>query len=178
MKKLNAMRAQVRGIGRSALVGTLVGLISAQAFASGLTETVNVSSQTKTVATSTTEPPSTIESTTGSSSSNVLDASLLPSAPEVAKVVPLAPLDPMVAEAAQSEQALASSHTSTNYKRIQRPGMLALGIAGIPLMVVGAYFYAYPTKATAAKAEFGSIFFVPGAAMSAIGFPLAFHKKK
>ena len=176
MEKLHAVRAQVRGISRAALVGTLVGFISAQAFASGLTETVNAPSQTKT--TNMALPTVIADTPAGSSSSNALDASLLPSAPEVAKLVPPAPLDPMVADAAQSEQALTSTHKPTSNKRIQRPGMLAMGIAGIPLMVVGAYFYAYPTKATAAKTEFGSIFFVPGAAMSAIGFPLAFHKKK
>ena len=66
MKKLNAMRAQVRGIGRSALVGTLVGLISAQAFAAGLTETANAPSQTK-AATSTMAVPSMSEPTGASS---------------------------------------------------------------------------------------------------------------
>jgi len=104
MEKLHAVRAQVRGISRAALVGTLVGLISAQAFASGLTETVNAPSQTKT--TNMALPTVIADTPAGSSSSNALDASLLPSAPEVAKLVPPAPLDPMVADAAQSEQAL------------------------------------------------------------------------
>ena len=178
MKMTQTVRA-LSGIGRSAFVGTLVGLVSAQAFAGGLTESLNAPSQPNTAQTAVATENgqnATAKALTGFSSSASQFESL-PSAPEIAKVVPTAPLNPMVAEAAQSEQSMMSTPKTSN-KRVQRPGMLAMGIAGIPLMAVGIYFYAYPTKATAAKTEFGSIFFVPGAAMSAIGFPLAFHKKK
>jgi len=179
MQMLQTVRTQASNIGRSALVGMLVGLISAQAFASGLTETVNAPIQTKqaTPTASMSVPAAPVSLPTASSSSNALDESMLPSAPEVAKVETPAALDPMVAEAAQSEQALAST-PKTSKKGVQRPGMLIMGIAGLPLMAIGAYLYAYPTNNTSAKAKWGSIFFVPGAAMSGIGFPLAFAKKK
>jgi hypothetical protein len=180
MEKLHAMRAPVRAIGRCALVGTLAGLLSTQAFASGLNEAIKTPDQSN-PANSTTTGASAItpaaKAPLNFSSTNPLDVNELPPAPEVAKSEAPAPIDPMVAAAAQDGQALTSVPRSST-KKVQRPGMLILGIAGLAPMALGAFFYSYPTKNTGLKAAYGSMFFVPGAAMSGLGFYFAFHQKK
>lgn len=180
MENLYAVRAQIRAIGRSALVGTLIGVVSMQAFANGLNDTVKTADRpSNTTATvvqpAQSTPAASSRSSLNGSSSSAVDLSALPSAPEVAKVEASAPIDPMVADAAQQGQSFAPPQSSN--KKLQRPGMLVLGIAGLPLIAMGAMFYSLNTKNTSGKIEVGSIFMVPGAAMSGLGFYYAFHKK-
>jgi len=61
-------------------------------------------------------------------------------------------------------------------KGVQRPGMLVMGIAGLPLVALGTWIYAAHGDA-GARAAFGSLFFVPGALMSGFGFHYAFKPK-
>ena len=61
------------------------------------------------------------------------------------------------------------------------PGMLVLGIAGIPLIGLGALFYSSGGRGNAERGKAivaGSIFFVPGALMSGFGFYLAFKPQR
>lgn len=60
---------------------------------------------------------------------------------------------------------------------VQRPGMLIMGIVGIPLAIIGVGIYSISTNETGKKVAVGSIFFVPGALMSGFGFYYAFKPK-
>ena len=181
MEKLHVMRAKIRAIGRCALVGTLAGLLTTQAFASGLNGAVRNPDQPTgagVMMARPSEPALAVNPNPFSSTSAELSA--LPSAPEAGKAEPPASPDPMIAPlaaaAAGDGQALTSAPKSSD-KKIQRPGMLVMAIAGLPLVAMGAYLYSYPSNNTKAKAMYGSIFMVPGAAMSGLGFYFAFHKR-
>jgi hypothetical protein len=79
----------------------------------------------------------------------------------------------MMNDAAQQGQSLQSTQKS---KGVQRPGMLIMGIAGLAPLALGTWIYAAHGSG-AARAAFGSLFFVPGALMSGFGFTLAFKPK-
>lgn len=156
------LQAQIRLVGRCALTGLLAGLLATQTFA----ETAPATAPNNPAPAAT---PDAIPS---------LNA--LPEAPgafESSSVTP-AVLHLMVDDARQAEQAVSSP--STNQKRVQRPGMLVMGIVGVPLMAVGAWIYSIHTnssKASSLKSEYGTFFMAPGAVMSGVGFYFAFHKK-
>jgi hypothetical protein len=174
MKNLSTIRVQVLNMGRCAVVGALVGMLSTQAFASGLDLSSTAPSQPASALSAAALAPAVpTAQPAGFSSSSRLNIDSLPAAPEVAMAEAPASLDPAVAAAVQDGSSLTSAPKSTT-KRVKRPGMLILGIAGIAPMALGAYFYSYPTKNTSLKDKYGTMLFVPGAAMSAVGFYFAF----
>ena len=72
-------------------------------------------------------------------------------------------------DAQQNSQNLQSA-PSTKSHGLQRPGMLVMGIVGIPLIGFGTYVMTRSvSKDAGLKNAFGAAFLVPGAAMSAIG---------
>ena len=175
MKKLDGMQARICGIGRSALVGTLVGMMAAQGFAAaGPVVPSERSTQSETRAV-----PSAVASVGESSTSAELNA--LPQAPEPAETASLnkpAAFDPMISEAAQDGQSLRSTQSSEPHKGVQRPGMLIVGIVGAAAMVMGGYIYSIKTTATGSKMALGTMFMAPGAAAAGLGFYFAFKPKK
>ena len=84
----------------------------------------------------------------------------------------------MFDDATQESQNLRSA-PSTTKKGVQRPGMLVMGIAGVPLMVLGAMILSLKVgpKEAGTRDGLGAAFLAPGAAMSGLGFYFAFHKK-
>ena len=95
--------------------------------------------------------------------------------PESASV-PMSPeLRTMFNDAIQASQNLQPAPKSHG---VQRPGMLGMGIAGVPLIVFGTYIMTRTVrKDSGLKNGLGAAFLVPGAAMSGIGFTLAFKPK-
>ncbi len=191
MNTLNTVRAQVRGIGRSAFVGMLVGLLATQSFAlSG----PMAASQPSTGSNSTSVPTAAIPARAAATSndatlnpslntsvSNTLDASALPEAPnpsEMASINHPPKFDPMISEAAQDGQSLQSTSTKSTSHGLQRPGFLVLGIVGAAAMGMGGYIYAIKTTNTSAKMTLGTMFMAPGAAAAGLGFYFAFKPKK
>jgi cytoskeletal protein RodZ len=87
-------------------------------------------------------------------------------------------LKAMLGDANEESQNLQAT-PSTNHKVVQRPGMLVMGIAGVPLIVLGAMIFSLKagSKETGFRDGVGTAFLAPGAAMSGLGFYFAFHKK-
>lgn len=87
----------------------------------------------------------------------------------------------MMDDASQAAQSLQSTPSTTNHKLVQRPGMLVLGIAGVPLIVLGTMIFSLNVgssgKANGLRNGLGTAFLAPGAAMAGFGFYFAFHKK-
>jgi hypothetical protein len=101
-----------------------------------------------------------------------------PETSESANLNMTANMKAMMDAAAQNAQDLQPKPTS-NDKKLQRPGMLVLGIAGIPLIAFGTWVLTRSvTKDASLKNAFGAAFLVPGGAMSGFGFYYAFHPKK
>jgi hypothetical protein len=194
MTQLHKVGARISAIGRSALVGMLVGMLATQAVAEGA---ATASQQSPAKPETTSVPSSTqIEQINLAATANFplktqdnSDAAMnaLPDAPmesagtgESSSLTMPPELKAMMDDAKQSSQNLQSG-PATKPHGVQRPGMLVMGIAGIPLMGLGALFYSAAAggnknggKAVAA----GSIFFVPGALMSGFGFYLAFKPQR
>jgi hypothetical protein len=182
MKALHAMEAQLRTMGRCALVGALAGLLATQAVAataptatpqsSAKPETTSVPGAALTNTTTTNLPLTSYDSAQA-------DSSGLPEAPnaatESASVTMPASLKAMMDDPAQSSQALTST-PSTQQNKV-KPGWLALGIVGAGAMAMGAYIYSIKTNATGEKMALGTIFMAPGAAAAGLGFYFAFHQK-
>jgi hypothetical protein len=181
--------AQLRAFGRCAMVGTLIGLMTTQAFAAGapampsqrgaLPETTAVAN---TAASQSIETSPIANLPLAAAESTHYDATALPEEPivqyESASVKMPADLKAMMDDAAQTSQNLQST-SSTSDKKIQRPGMLVLGIAGVPLAVLGVMILSLSVgpKETGAKDGLGAAFLAPGAVMMGTGFYFAFHKK-
>jgi hypothetical protein len=181
--------AQLRAMGRCAMVGTLIGLMTTQAFAAGapisaaqpaaLPETASVTSNVPAPAIDampTTNLPM-VATNDAASESNAL-----PEAPSVqgesASLRMPADLKAMMDDAAQANQNVQPAPSSNN-KALQRPGMLVMGIAGVPLAVLGIMILSLKVgpKATGERDGLGAAFLAPGAAMAGFGFYFAFHKK-
>jgi hypothetical protein len=82
----------------------------------------------------------------------------------------------MYADAAQQSQSLAAPKSTS--KGIQRPGMLVMGIAGIPVLALGTWIWTRSvSKDSGLKDGLGAAFTVPGALMVGFGFTLAFKPK-
>jgi hypothetical protein len=192
MNKLQAIRAQIRGIGRSALVGTMVGILAAQSFAATGPSMV---SQPSTVSDATAAPsmirpananttPATNlsnDSAAATSSSNALDLNALPQAPapvETASASEKPAFDPIISQAAQDGQSLTSTSTKPKSHGVVRPGFLVLGIAGAAAAGLGAYIFSIKTSATGERDALGTMFLAPGAAAAGLGFYFAFKPKK
>ena len=121
-----------------------------------------------------------------SAKSATVTASTLPDAPvvpaatsESASLNMPADMKAMMDDAAQAGENLQSTPKSSNKKLVQRPGMLVMGIAGVPLMVLGVMVLSLKVgpKEAGARDGLGAAFLAPGAAMSGLGFYFAFHKK-
>lgn len=180
MKFTHAIRAQLRGTGRCAMTGMLVGLLATQAFAlSG-------------PATSTTadEPDANPAQAIQLSSQSPADLPLISednSTTDAALPSEPAPADPVVAsshvpdsydlmlEPANTNASSTSSTTAPKKHKI-RGGMLAMGIAGAGLAGFGAYIFSLNAnaKSTGLKDSVGTAFLAPGAAMAGLGFYFAF----
>jgi len=108
------------------------------------------------------------------------DAPVAPAAmPESASLNMPADMKAMMDDAAQASENLQPTTKSSNRKLVQRPGMLVMGIAGVPLMVLGVMILSLKVgpKEAGARDGLGAAFLAPGAAMSGLGFYFAFHKK-
>ncbi len=194
MTRLHIVGARLGAIGRCALVGVLVGMLATQAVAEGAAtvsspqtpakpETTNVSSGT---------PEQINLATTANlplTSQDISDADpgALPNAPttapegtsDSASLTMPPELKAMMDDAKQNSENLQQAPAAKPHG-VQRPGMLVMGILGIPLLGLGALYYSAAAggnrnggKAVAA----GTIFFVPGALMSGFGFYFAFKPK-
>ncbi len=186
MNHLHGIRAQLRGIGHCALVGTLVGMLATQSFAatgsslqSELSTQPNASAVPAAHGTLTRGPAASANLPLASSSSS-LELNALPQAPEPIETATAnqpPSLDPIVSEAAQDGQSLRSSTSRSKDHAVQRPGMLVLGIVGAAAVVMGAYIFSIKTSATGQRDALGTMFLAPGAAAAGLGFYFAFHKK-
>jgi hypothetical protein len=192
MTQLHMVGARLIAIGRCALVGMLVGMLATQAVAEGATA---VSPQTS-------AKPETASVPSGSeleqiqlvgttnlplAAQNNFDAAInaLPDAPmesmgtsESSSLTMPPELKAMMDDAKQNSQNLQSAPAAKPHG-VQQPGMLVLGIAGLPLLGLGSLFYvaAAGKKNAGPAVAVGSVFFVPGALMSGFGFYFAFKPK-
>jgi hypothetical protein len=170
MKVPHAIRAQLRGIGRCAVTGMLVGLLATQAFALNAPAAPSSDSQ---LTTQTPDLPLIAED-------NAMPEASLPSAP--APVADASVVSSQVTRrmdlmlAADGQNAVSSSTSTPPKKHKIRGGMLAMGIAGCGLAGIGAYIFSLNTnsKSTGLKDGLGTAFLAPGAAMAGLGFYFAF----
>jgi hypothetical protein len=189
MTQLRKVGARLGAIGHCALVGMLVGMLATQAVAEGATA-VNQQAPTKP---ETTSVPSSSQSeqidlaTTANlplvtQDNAAADVNALPDAPmesagtnESSSLTMPPELKAMMDDAKQNSQSLQPASANKPHG-VQRPGMLVLGIAGLPLLGLGSLFYvaAVGKKNAGAAVAVGSVFFVPGALMSGFGFYYAF----
>ena len=167
------LQTQLRFAGRCALSGMLAALLATQTFAQtspvpqpAAQFQVNAAPAAQNLSAATFNPEASANPRPDFSSSLASSSSVTP-----------ANLNLMLSDAAAQSMA----PPQPKQKRVQRPGMLVLGIAGIPLMAFGAYIYGIHTNSSSGSAlttKYGTAFFVPGAVMSGVGFYFAFHKKK
>jgi len=168
--KTHAIRAQLRGIGRCATTGILVGLLATQAF--GLSAPAASTNDSQQLTTQTPDLPLISEASA--------TPEALPSAPApiadpstVSSQVP-DKMDLMLDPAAASGSSSTTSSTTAPKKHKIRPGMLALGIVGAAAAGMGAYIFSIKTTDTGAKDALGTMFLAPGAAAAGLGFYFAF----
>ena len=174
--KTHAIRAQLRGIGRCATTGILVGLLATQAFAlnapAASTSDSQPSASTLQLTTQTPDLPlisedsATPEASLPSAPAPIADPSTVSS--QVPDKMDLL-LDPAAASGSSS-----TTSTTTPKKHKIRPGMLALGIVGAAAAGMGAYIFSIKTTDTGAKDALGTMFLAPGAAAAGLGFYFAF----
>jgi hypothetical protein len=193
MTQLHKVGARLGPVGRCAFVGMLVGMLAIQGVAEGATavsqqlpakpETTSVPSSSQidqiNLATAANLPLATQDSATA-------DVNALPDEPvesaatsESSSLTMPPELKAMMDDAKQSSQSLEPAPAAKPHG-VQQPGMLVLGIAGLPLLGLGSLFYvaaAGDHKNAAAALAVGSVFFVPGALMSGFGFHYAFKPK-
>jgi len=183
MTQLHTVGAQLRAIGRCAVVGMLVGMLATQAVAEGAAA---ASPQTPAKPETTSAPSNSLTQTINpvptanlplvSQDSASADLNALPEAPtappattDSASLTMPPELKAMMDDASQSSQNLQPAAT-TKPHGVQRPGMLTMGIIGIPLAALGAYAYARAPR----NKPYATILFAPGAAMMGFGFYYAF----
>jgi hypothetical protein len=192
MTGLRMVGARLGAIGRCALVGMLVGMLATQAVAEGApitnsqalakpeTASVPSGSQTEQINLATTA-----NLPLAARDSAAADLNALPDAPmesagtsESSSLTMPPELKAMMDDAKQNSQNLQSAPAAKPHG-VQQPGMLVLGIAGLPLLGLGSLFYvaAAGKKNAGPAVAVGSIFFVPGALMSGFGFYFAFKPK-
>jgi hypothetical protein len=194
MTQLHKVGARLGAVGRCALVGMLVGMLATQ----GVAEGAATASQQAPAKPETTSVPNgsqteqinlarTANLPLASQDSVTADVNALPDAPmesagtsESSSLTMPPELKAMMDDAKQNSQNLQSAPASKQHG-VQRPGMLALGIVGLPFLGLGSLFYvaaAGDHKNAAAGFAVGSIFFVPGALMCGFGFHYAFKPKQ
>jgi hypothetical protein len=163
MYSKHALKAQLRGLGTAAVTGLLVSMLATtQMFAQSATIAPAQSDTTNhNAAVSQNAPAET-------SSSSLIAEANLPSAP-----APVAEANPG-ADPALGQQAAKSLTSNSNGHKVQRPGQLAVGIAGAVIFGFGTYVTA---RATRDKAAAAGLFMAPGAVMMGFGFTLAFKPK-
>jgi len=188
MRHLEAVGAQLSLIGRCALIGVLAGTLVGQAVAQGAPATAPEATQPQATS-ATASPVQTPVASTATPAASAPDATsqaaALPEAPlaanESASTSMPADLKAMMKDAGPDGQNLQSTQPTSSKKGVQRPGMLVLGIAGVPLIVLGAMIFSLNVgssgKANGLRNGLGTAFLAPGAAMSGLGFYFAFHKK-
>jgi hypothetical protein len=192
MTQLQAVGAWLGAIGRCALVGMLVGMLATQAVAEGA---ATVSPQTPAKPETTSVPSGTPEQINLATAANLslrsqdnsdADLNPLPDAPTMAPAgssdsasLSMPPeLKAMMDDAAKNSQNLQPASAAKPHG-IQRPGMLVMGIIGVPLIGFGTYVMTRSvSKDAGLKNAFGAIFLVPGAAMSGFGFYFAFKPRQ
>ncbi len=195
MIRLHRVGAQLNAIGRCALVGTLVGMLATEAVAqspaaaNAQAPATPETATTQPVTTASTQPASTTPAPTATlpvtkQDKAIANTDALPEAPVAASAttdsasINMPPdLKAMMDDAQQNGQNLTSTQP-TQKKGVQRPGMLVLGIAGVPLIILGTMILSLNvvSSKTGEKVALGSAFMAPGAAMSGLGFYFAFHK--
>ncbi len=190
MARLRTLVAHLAVVGRCVLMGMLVGMLATQSVAEGATvasqqapakpdaTSVSIGSQIEQIKLSTVAnlPLAARESADA-------DLNAMPDAPTVstgrsdAASVTMPPeLKAMMDDAAQNSQGVQPAPAKKSHG-IQRPGMLIMGIVGIPLAFIGVGIYSIDTNETGKKIGVGTAFFAPGAAMSVFGFYLAFKPR-
>ncbi len=190
MTHLHTVCARLGAVGRCALVGMLVGMLATQAVAEGA---ARVSPQTPLNPETTSVPSGSSEQINLATTANLpltsqdnsdADLNALPEAPmasagasDSASVNMPPELRAMMDDAKQNAQNLQPA-PATKPHGIQRPGMLIMGIVGIPLAFIGVGIYTINTNETGKKIGLGTAFFAPGAAMSVFGFYYAFKPKQ
>jgi hypothetical protein len=120
---------------------------------------------------------------TASSDGLKSESNALPEAPaatasneETASVTVPSNMRAMLSDAAQQSQSLQSPKSAS--KGIQRPGMLVMGIVGLPIAALGAWALSVGvTKDAAAKNIFGGALLGGGGLMVGFGFTYAFKAK-
>jgi hypothetical protein len=194
MTQLHKVGARFGAIGRCAFVGMLVGMLATQAVAEGATpvspqsptkpETTSAQSDSQTEQlslTTTVNLPLAAQDSSDAAMNALPDAPMESTGTSESSSLTMPPeLKAMMDDARQNSQSLQPA-PATKPHGVQRPGMLVMGIAGIPLLGLGALFYSAAAggNKNAGKAVVaGSIFFVPGALMSGFGFYLAFKPKQ
>lgn len=186
MKNLRAVGAQLGVIGRCALIGVLAGTLVGQAVAQGAPAAASEATQpqgTSATVNPVQTPAANAAIPTASAPDVTSQAVALPEAPlaanESASTSMPADLKAMMKDAGQEAQNLQSTQSTTSKKGVQRPGMLVMGIAGVPLIILGAMILSLNVgpKEAGARDGLGAAFLAPGAAMSGLGFYFAFHKK-
>jgi hypothetical protein len=179
MNQRERVVAQLGAMGRCAMAGTLIGLMTTQAFATGVPvaapETTSITNNDSAIAANATVnlPLIATETTT-------TDASVLPDAPTVpvdaASVKMPAEMKAMMDDAAQQSQAMTAP--ATTQKHYFNAGWFALGIVGVGAAAIGAGIYGVAgTKDQGLKIGVGTAFFAPGVLAAGFGFYNAFHKK-
>ena len=179
MNRLHTVGAWLGAIGRCALVGMLVGMLATQAVAEGaatVSPLTPAKPETTSVPSGSPSNKSTLRPTanlplTSQDNSNA-DLSALPDAPTTAPAgtsdsasLTMPPeLKAMMDDASKNSQNLQST-PATKSHGLQRPGMLVMGIIGLPLAALGAYDLRTGTQKQALRNRLSS---APGAAMSRI----------
>ncbi|MGO9323263.1 MAG: hypothetical protein ACLP07_01770 [Terracidiphilus sp.] len=192
MTRLHTVGARLGAIGRCALVGMLVGMLATQAVAEGAaivspqtpakpeTASVPSGSPEQINLATTANLPLTSEDNSGTDLNALPDAPTAPAGTSDSASLAMPPeLKAMMDDASKNSQNLQPA-PATKPHGIQRPGMLTMGIIGLPFLAFGSLFYvaAAGSKNAAAAVGVGSIFFVPGALMSGIGFHYAFKPRQ
>lgn len=193
MNRLRKFGARLSAIGRCVLVGMLVGMLAIQAVAEGASaarlqtpakpETANVSSgfPDQISLATTANLPLALRDNFDADVNAIPDApTAQPGTSDSSSLTMPPDLKAMMDDAQQNSQSIQPA-PATKPHGVQRPGMLVMGIAGIPLLGLGALFYsaaAGGNKNSGKAVVVGSIFFVPGALMSGFGFYLAFKPQR
>jgi hypothetical protein len=192
MTQLHRVGARLGAIGRCAFVGMLVGMLATQGVAEGVpitnsqspakpeTASVPNGSQTEQINLATTANLPLAAQDSAAAGVNALpDAPMEPAGTSESSSLTMPPeLKAMMDDAKQNSQNLQPASANKPHG-VQQPGMLVLGIAGLPLLGLGSLFYvaAAGKKNAGPAVAVGSVFFVPGALMSGFGFYFAFKPK-
>ncbi len=171
---------QLRTFGRCAMMGSLIGLMTTQAFAASapaVTSQPAVAPETTTVASNTSEQviatsPTEIMQLTAADNATTADAALpdAPGAPEeLASVTKPLDIKAIMGDAAQSAQNLQS--TTTQQKHQAHPGWLALTAVGALVFAIGIVPL---TDSTTRGKPIAGAFVGVGAGLAGLGLYLTF----